>query len=89
MKCDFEDCPFPENPRYNHDHPRYELEWTPSGVKAAERWRIERDIAISLLRRWVTPERDMTCSTQDLIGLHLHDETEAFLLAAQEEGLEP
>lgn len=35
--------------------------------------------ALDLLQRWVTPERDMTCQSQDQLGIHLHDETEEFL----------
>ena len=36
-------------------------------------------LAEKLLRRWVTPERDMSGADQDEFGLHLHDETERFL----------
>lgn len=32
-----------------------------------------------LLARWVTPEKDMTCSDQDALGIHLYDETQAWL----------
>jgi hypothetical protein len=35
--------------------------------------------ATALLRRWVSPERDMYGEDQDRFGLHLHDETEAWL----------
>ena len=35
--------------------------------------------ARTLLCRWVTPERDLSLEDQDSFGLHLHEDTEAFL----------
>ncbi len=33
----------------------------------------------ALLARWVTPEKDLTCSDQDALGVHLYDETQVWL----------